>query len=190
MKKNTSALCLAVAGLCVVFTLSSCEQQEGPSQTAKPAPAPAVSGDNDGFSGTLPTALAGLTMSASAGGVCVVDLINDSASEAVTVSKNSPLKMIGWAVDGKTISVPRTVVIQLASVAGGKFYAPAARTKRPGLATAFKTPAYEDGGFDTGSVSLSNVPAGQYAVSVIQVSDEASPDTALVCDAQKKMEIE
>ena len=98
--------------------------------------------------------------------------------------------MIGWAVHGKTISVPRTVVIQLASDDGGKYYAPAARTKRPGLATAFKTPVYEDAGFDIGSVSLSNVPAGQYAVSVIQVSDEAGPDTALVCDAQKKMEVE
>jgi len=112
------------------------------------------------------------------------------ASMGVTVSKNSPLKMIGWAVHGKTISVPRTVVIQLASDDGGKYYAPAARTKRPGLATAFKTPVYEDAGFDIGSVSLSNVPAGQYAVSVIQVSDEAGPDTALVCDAQKKMEVE
>jgi len=187
MGKRTLALYPVIASVCMVFALTSCEQQEEPSQVSKSAPSPTVPGAQVTFSDKLPAVLAGLPPSP--GGPCTVDRVNDSLAAAVNkVSVGSSLNMDGWAVDDKAVSVPKIVMVQLTSVRdNAKFYALASRgTKRPDVAQALNNSVYEDAGFDLKDTALSNVPAGRYETSIIQISG----NTAVVCDSGRKLDIE
>ena len=122
----------------------------------------------------------------SQGGICTVDLINDSLDAVVTVKKDSPFSIGGWAIDDKTQSAPKDILIQLVSQKNKKnYYAVGVRVERPDVADHFKIPAYKNSGFELRTASVSHLPTGTYLIRVIQVTGK----NVIVCESPKKLNI-
>lgn len=118
---------------------------------------------------------------------CALDLVDDAPiGDVATIKEDENVRLVGWAADGATGSVPPVVVVELARPKKA-FYVRARRvTKRPDVATASKVEAFVDSGYDV----LSNfqiVEAGEYSVTVLQVNDAGN---ALACDTRKKLKVE
>jgi len=133
------------------------------------------------FSDQLPPAL---QHPAAAEG-CAVDRIGDhAASEVSAVARAEQTRLVGWAADAATKTVPPVVVVELA---GAKhFFAPAVRaTPRPDVAEAMKAPSLLAAGWDL-LADFSAVPPGKYDIHILQVSAAAF---ASVCDPKRQIEL-
>ena len=127
------------------------------------------------------------TGSVAMGGICAVDAINGAAAVAVNaVKKSINLTMGGWVADDRSGSVPSEVSIELVSADGKeRVIGTASRgTKRPDVAKAFKTPAFEGAGFD-GGVNIEKAAPGRYNICIIQKSGDAS----LSCDSKRIVDL-
>src|SRR6185503_3623115 len=100
---------------------------------------------------------------------CALDHVAEGPAKTVsTVERTYTVRLIGWAADTSTGTVPPVVVIELA----GKqtYYVKAVRlTKRPDVAAALKMPALVNSGYDA-MASFRVVEPGEYAFNVLQVS--------------------
>jgi hypothetical protein len=118
---------------------------------------------------------------------CGLDLIDGAGiGDVATVDADQNVRLVGWAADGATGTVPPIVVLELTREKKS-LYARARRvTKRPDVAAASKVQAFAESGFDVLG-NFQNVPPGEYSVTVLQVNDAGN---ALVCDTRKRLKVE
>lgn len=105
---------------------------------------------------------------------CAID--SPRSDSALEIGK--PFAAGGWAFDKASGTAPEKVFLQLVSEDHrNSRIVPALRgTKRPDVAQALGAPAAVGAGFDV-TVDTSGLPAGKYAISVVQEAD----DKTLVC---------
>lgn len=118
---------------------------------------------------------------------CALDTVEGApCADVATVRASENVRLVGWAADGSTETVPPIVVLELTR--GKKsLYARARRiTKRPDVAAASKVQAFSDSGYDV-LANFQGVEPGEYSVTVLQVTDAGN---ALACDTRKKLKIE
>ena len=116
----------------------------------------------------------------------LVNRSNAPASDVTKIDRTEPVKLVGWAAEPSTGTVPPVVIVELSSK-GKHFYAPATRiTKRADVAAAVKVPAFVDSGYDL-LASFKTVTPGEYTVNVLQV-DAAGKVHG--CDTRRKFKIE
>jgi hypothetical protein len=117
---------------------------------------------------------------------CSLDLIDDEpVSDSVVLPRRVPVRLIGWAADGTTRTVPPVVTLELAG--DTTYAAPAARfTRRPDVARALKTPAFATSGYDVMAL-LRAVEPGRYRLRVVQVT---AGGEGIVCDTRRTLVVE
>jgi hypothetical protein len=117
---------------------------------------------------------------------CALDLVSEKRAPAVTVvNRGSAVRLLGWAADGSSGTVPRIVALELASDKAS-FQAHAFRiTPRPDVAAVLGAPVLVDSAFDA-SLKFDAVPPGVYALNVVQVNDRAE---TVVCDTRRKFQV-
>lgn len=128
------------------------------------------------------------TASVVMGDKCAVDVINGVTAEAVNpVKKSTSLAIGGWAADDRNGTVPAEVSLELVSADGKERITGVASrtTKRPDVAKAFNTPAFEGSGFD-GVVDIEKAPPGRYSLRIVQKNEGVS----LACDTKRVVEIQ
>jgi hypothetical protein len=115
--------------------------------------------------------------------LCSLDTVLAAlAADVTSVDRRAPVRLSGWAADEQ--GVPPTLVLELA--ADKRYYAPAAHgVKRPDVAAARQTPAFEASGYDV-MASLAAVEAGEYALHVVQIT--ASGDV-LRCATGRRLRV-
>lgn len=121
------------------------------------------------------------------GGICAIDIINDAVTRNAVVSKaTNQLSIIGWAVDIENSSVPKTVIIQLATIDNDNaFYIETLnRIQRPDVINALNNSIFENSGF-IATARLGKVPEGKYTLKILQ----PTPYGLLVCPNQGFIEI-
>lgn len=144
--------------------------QPAPAATA-PAPAPAAAAATEAFSTSLPAAIAGKKFVM--GGKAEAELMNKRKLDKIAdVKSEEGFELEGWAIDEKGKSIPDTVVIELVSADGSKYYATASRIprKRDDVAKFFKEPAYQKSGYKI-NADIKAVPPGEYEIIVVQLID-------------------
>jgi hypothetical protein len=116
---------------------------------------------------------------------CSIDAVGDQKDQAVSQAKRTgEVRLIGWAADQATKTVPPVAIIELAGPS--HWFAPAVRaTPRPDVAAALGVPSFGRSGWDL-LADFSAVPAGVYDVRIRQVSAAGMP---LVCDAKRRIEV-
>jgi hypothetical protein len=156
---------------------------------APPAPGPPPPGlSTQLFNARAPSGLCAPAQVAS----CALDNVGGVAATAVMrVKRLRGTRLIGWAADADSGTIPPVVLIELVSgdVKTGeeKFYAPASRTtRRPDRAEAVKALPLVDAGYDL-LASFKDVPRGEYAVNVVQVNVSGN---VVTCDTQRKLKVE
>jgi hypothetical protein len=117
---------------------------------------------------------------------CSLDTVEGVNTGPITsVDRRTAKRLIGWAADGVTGTVPPVVVIELSGKQS--YYLKAVRlTKRPDVVVVTKVPALINSGYDAQALFRAVEP-GEYAVRVLQVS--AAGD-AFSCDTRKKLKVE
>jgi hypothetical protein len=119
---------------------------------------------------------------------CALDRVADSpASDVTTINRNDSVRLVGWAADGATSTVPPVIVVELAREKKKSLYLRAHRlSKRPDVATSLGVPAFTDSGYDVLG-TLEAAEPGEYTVNVLQVTEGGD---AIVCDTRKKLKVD
>jgi hypothetical protein len=152
-----------------------------PAAEASPAVTPPAL-EEQAFSARKPSSLTAVRESTSS---CALDRIGEAAAEAVTtVTRAKPVALMGWAAHGATGTSPPVVVVELAGKK--RFFAPATRVKRPGIAADLKVPGFLNSGYDL-LASFRAVDPGEYTVRILQVSLGGD---AFACDTKKKIKVQ
>lgn len=116
---------------------------------------------------------------------CSVDRVGDQApADVSSVSRKAETRLLGWAADQATKTVPPVVVIELDGPK--RWFAAAARTlERPDVAQALDAPALVASGWEL-VADFSGVEPGTYEVRIFEVTSGGFP---LVCDPKRHIEI-
>lgn len=140
---------------------------------AQPEPTKSQQTQPPAFSASLPTALAGKTLTP--GGIVFLDSINKHKPDSTVALKGkNTIDIQGWAINDSNKSVPDMVFIELSNVKNGeKYYSAINRVIRPDIAKGFNVPAYNNAGISL-QTDITVIPPGEYLVNVIQV-DNGNP---------------
>lgn len=186
------SLCLAA----IVITLGGCNptvnDAKSPENNAKPVRdvTPAATNDQQFVvSSDSPEALT----SSKQFGVCPVesmvslaDSVSGSAASgnAFTVQRGKPYKIIGWAINKESSTVPGHIKIVLA---GDKLYERAVSTglSRPDVVDFFKTPGFGTAGYQI-DARFDSVPPGTYRLFVLDTTKQPN----LVCPTQQTLTVQ
>ncbi len=137
---------------------------------------------------TLPQAFDGKAVEQ--GGDCNIGAVNKhplkmpAQEPIVTLKKADNLELAGRAFDTKVGTAPTTVALQLMRDKVSYYTILNRQANRQDLVKAFGNPEYAKAGL-TGSISLANLPAGQYDAFVLQLS----VDKNIVCSTHRKFNI-
>lgn len=121
------------------------------------------------------------------GGVCNLDLIGETsrAENIIQISRLNYLPYVGWAaLDVVAGAVGQDVTLLLSSAVLGHFAVVANRNQRPDVAKFYFQPKLVSSGFKI-EASAANVPAGEYALSVLIETGAQFTE----CTLNKKVEV-
>jgi hypothetical protein len=118
---------------------------------------------------------------------CALDYVGDvAAADVMRVKRGRDTRLIGWAADADSGTIPPVVLIELVS-AEKKFYASASRvTRSAGVAGGVTALPLVDAGYDL-LASFKHVAGDEYAVNVVQVNVAGK---VLTCDTKRKLKVE
>jgi hypothetical protein len=186
MKRSTIAFSLIAMFLAVGCSDNGKDQAAATAAaTATPAASAAPEGQVSPLTKELPAAIKNFAFETA--GNCSIDVVNNAmlgSAPEVTVNRTDGFSADGWAFDEKSGSVPAVVTLQLVQ-GEERYYAQLNRHGgRDDLSKAFGKPEFANAGYFA-SVEVASLPAGQYAIFVVQKGDGKN----MVCSTNRKLNL-
>lgn len=173
-----------VAAALIASAFAAACSDENSSKPAEPAAVSAgAAAGKVAINTGIPREIDGLPFAV--GGKCAIDSVNKpQQGEVISMNRSDGMTVDGWAFDDQKQSVPRVLVLQLAS-GNSRFHALLSRHGgREDLVISFGKPEYSEAGY-SGVIDIGSLAAGKYEILVIQKTLTKN----LVCSTYRKLVI-